>query len=366
MGESRTSSQAKKKRRVQQVTAVAKKSAKSTTKSNSKSLLLPKDTLLHMYDLMVRSRVLEERMIQVYRRGEAFFWIGGPGEEAFGVALGLLARKGRGPDYDFMHLHYRCTPTLLAFGMTDEDALRLIMNKATDPSTGGRNFANHYCFPEWNVAPVSSPIGIQYGIAVGTAIAQKRRGKGAVSIITGGDAGSAEGDFASSLIWASRPANPLPMYITVQNNKWGISTDYDSQHGEKNVADRGKAFGMRTGIFNGNDPVEAYLAIKSDLEYIRKNNRPVLSEFRVSRLYGHSSASGANRVAGEECCIESFEKRLVDQKILTLADSKKIRDGHFESIREKSEMIREEPQPTAESVWDHTFANGENGDWRKF
>ena len=305
-------------------------------------------------------------MIQVYRRGEAFFWIGGPGEEAFGVALGLLAHKGRGPDYDFMHLHYRCTPTLLAFGMSDEDALRLIMNRSTDPSTGGRNFANQYCFPEWNVAPVSSPIGIQYSVAIGTAIAQKRRKAGGVSIITGGDAGSAEGDFASGLIWASRPANPLPMYITVQNNRWGISTDFASQHGEKNVADRGKAFNIRTGIYNGNDPIEAYLAIKEDLDYIRKTGRPVLSEFRVSRLYGHSSASGANRVTNEDCCVEHFEKRLVDHKIITTAEIKRIRDDHFENIRVKSEQIREEPAPTADTLWDHTFANGENGDWRKF
>lgn len=362
MGEPRTTSQAKKKRRVQNVTTVTKKAGKSS----SKPLLLPKPLLLQMHDLMVRARILEERMIQVYRRGEAFFWIGGPGEEAFGVALGLLGRKGRGPEYDFMHLHYRCTPTLLAYGMSDEDALRLIMNRATDPSTGGRNFANHYCFPEWNVAPVSSPIGIQYSIAIGTAIAQKRAGKNAVSLITGGDAGSAEGDFASGLIWASRPANPLPMYITVQNNKWGISTDYDSQHGEKNVADRGKAFGMRTGVYNGNDPIEAYLAIKDDLDYIRKTGKPVLSEFRVSRLYGHSSASGANRVNGEECCIENFEKKLIDQKILTSSQCKQIREDHFETIRVKSEQIREEPSPTADTVWDHTYANGENADWRKF
>lgn len=346
------------------IKAISKTTSKST--SSSKGLLLPKDLMVKMYDLMVRSRILEERMIQVYRRGDAYFWIGGPGEEAFGVALGLHVKKGQGPDYDFLHLHYRCTPTLLALGMKDEDALRLIMNKATDPCTGGRNFSNHYCFPDWNVAPVSSPIGIQYGIAIGTAIAQKRRGQNAVSIITGGDAGSAESDFASSLIWSSRPGSELPMYITVQNNKWGISTDYDSQHGEKHVSDRGKPFGIRTGVYNGNDPIEAYIAIQSDLEYIRKTGKPVVSEFQVSRLYGHSSASGANRINGEPCCIETFEKKLVDAKVLTAKECQKIKDDHFEAIREKSDMIREEPAPQAETLWEHTFAHNENADWRKF
>ncbi len=344
---------------------LSKVAMKSSAKASKKALLLPPDLLKKMFHLMVRSRVLEERMIQVYRRGDAYFWIGGPGEEAFGVALGLQVHKGHGPEYDFLHLHYRCTPTLLAMGMKDEDALRLIMNKATDPCTGGRNFSNHYCFPEWNVAPVSSPIGIQYGIAIGTAIAQKRRGTG-VSIITGGDAGSAEGDFASSLIWSSRPGSELPMYITIQNNKWGISTNYDEQHGEKHVSDRGKPFGIRTGVYNGNDPVEAYLAIQSDLAYIRKTGKPVVSEFTVSRLYGHSSASGANRILEEACCLEQFEKKLVDNKILTSSECQKIKDEYFETIREKSEMIREEPSPTADTLWDNTYVNNENADWRKF
>lgn len=341
-------------------------SSHKATKAKKSDLLLPKETLLQMYHLMVRARVLEERMIQMYRRGDAFFWIGAPGEEAFGVALGLLAKKGQGPDYDYMHLHYRCTPTLLAMGMDDEDALRLIMNKATDPCTGGRNFSNHYCFPQWNVAPVSSPIGIQYTIGIGTALAQRRRKNDAVTIITGGDAGSAEGDFASSMIWASRPGSELPMYITIQNNKWGISTNYESQHGEKNVSDRGRPFGIRTAVYNGNDPVEAYLAIKNDLDYIRKTRKPAMSEFRVSRLYGHSSASGANRVNDEECCISLFEKQLISAKILSAKECEDVRAKYFEDIREKAERIRTEPSPTKESLWDHTYVNSENADWRKF
>ena len=41
---------------------------------------LPADLLLKIYRLMVKSRVLEERMIQIYRQGQAHFWIGGPGK----------------------------------------------------------------------------------------------------------------------------------------------------------------------------------------------------------------------------------------------------------------------------------------------
>ena len=332
---------------------------------SSTKMTVPKELQIKILDLMIKSRVLEERLIKVYKTGDAFFWIGGPGEEAFGVALGLHINKGRGPAFDYLHLHYRCTPTLIAMGLEMIDSIRLMMNRSTDPSTGGRNFCNHYCFPQWNVVPVSSPIEVQYGMAIGTAIAQRRQKSKGITIVTGGDAGTAEGDFASSLIWASRPGFELPMLITVQNNRWGISTSYDTQHGEKNIADRGKAFGMRTTVIDGNDPMESYLAIQSELAYIRKTGRPVLAEFKVSRLFGHSSASGANREAGA-CPIEMFEKKLVDKKVLKLAAIKEIWAKYEDESKRVAEQVRQESVPTADSIWDHVYVNNENADWRKF
>ena len=352
-----------------------KKTQKKVTKVKGSSrrskvigskLKLEKSLLLKIYDLMIQSRVLEERMIQVYRKGGAYFWIGAPGEEAFGVPLGMLGKIGQGAKYDYWHLHYRGTPTLLAMGMEPADALRLIMNKATDPCTGGRNFSNHYCFPEWNVVPVSSPIEVQYSVGIGTGIVQRRRKTQGVTIVTGGDAGSAEGDFASCLVWASRPGFELPMYITIQNNRWGISTSYDTQHGEEHVSDRGKAFGMRTRVYNGNDPEDSYLGIQDDLAYIRKTGKPVVAEFETSRLYGHSSASGANRILDEECCIESFTKKLIDGGALTSQKAKKIWDDHFEHIKRLADQVAKEANPVADTIWDHTYYKSENADWRKF
>ncbi len=348
----------------------AKTSAKTAKGAKDRSLgLLPKQLVIQMLDMMVKSRVLEERLIKVYKTGDAFFWIGGPGEEAFGVPLGLLVNKGQGPAHDYLHLHYRGTPTLIAMGMPMIESIRLIMNRSTDVCTGGRNFANHYCFPEWNVVPVGSPIEVQYGMAVGTAMAQRRRKMNkeasGVTIVTGGDAGTAEGDFASCLIWASRPGKEVPLYITVQNNKWGISTSFDDQHGEKHIADRGKAFGIRTNVVNGNDPIESYFAISQDLEYIRKNTKPVLTEFMVSRLYGHSSASGANREAGD-CPIDLFEKRLVDSKYVAPGFVKELWAKYDAESREAAEIVRKEPVPTRESIWEHVYVGSENGDWRKF
>ena len=345
---------------------VAKKSDAKSGVSSSETGGLSKAELLHMHDLMVRSRVLEDRLIQIYKLGEAYFWIGGPGEEAFGVPLGLLANKGQGLDHDYLHLHYRCTPTMVAMGMPMIDAVRLIMNKATDVSTGGRNFSGHYCYPQWNVVPVSSPIEVQYSMAIGTAWSQFRNKSRGITIVSGGDAGSAEAEFASCLIWSSRPQQELPILITVQNNKWGISTDYDSQHGEKYIADRGKAFGIRTRVLNCNDPIEAHVGLKEEFQYIRKTGKPSLVECYVSRLNGHSSATGGARVQDSADCVLEFEKKLGQLGYLKASDAKELWKKYDTEAKAAANEVRKEAAPVAESIWEHTYADGENADWRKF
>src|SRR5262249_27355600 len=119
---------------------------------------------------------LEERMIKMSKSGQGYFWIGGPGEEAVNTCLGLQVKKGRGPAFDYLHLHYRNSATMVAMGMPLIDGIRQMAMTATDTHSMGRNFVAHYSVPQWNVVPVSSVIEVQYAMAPGTAIVQKRLG----------------------------------------------------------------------------------------------------------------------------------------------------------------------------------------------
>lgn len=319
-----------------------------------------------IHDLMVKARVLEERLIKIYKSGEGFFWIGGPGQEAFDIPLGLQVKKGQGPDNDWLHLHYRSTPILVAMGLEMIDGIRMMKNLETDSSSHGRNFCNHYAYPQWNVAPITSPIEVQYSMALGTAQAQKRHGGTGITIVTGGDAGTAEGDFASCLIWASRPGSELPILILVEDNKWGISTPSKGQHGETNIADRAKAFNIKSAIVDGNDLEASWEAIDVAMNYVRKTRKPYFLQAHVSRLYGHSSASGANRYENEIDCIEEFEKNLLKNKTMSKQEISDVWEKYqAESLREL-EKARKEPNPTPESIWEYVYANNESSDWRKF
>ncbi|MBK9294090.1 MAG: thiamine pyrophosphate-dependent dehydrogenase E1 component subunit alpha [Oligoflexia bacterium] len=321
-----------------------------------------------IYQLMVKSRVLEERLIKIYKSGEGYFWIGGPGQEAFDVSLGLQMRKGQGLDYDYFHGHYRSAPVLVAMGLEMIDGVRLMKNLATDKSTGGRNFCNHYAIPEWNIVPITSPIEVQYSMALGTAWAQRRHGGQGITIVTGGDAGTAEGDFASCLIWASRPGSEVPLLILVEDNKWGISTSAQGQHGEKNIADRAKAFNIKSAVVDGNSVEESWQAIEEAMNYVRTKRKPYFLQANLSRLYGHSSASGANFVSTEGDCIKLFEEELKKKKLIDDSKIKSIFDKYQEESMKALELARTEAPPTPESVWEYVFKekNDPHSNWRGF
>jgi 2-oxoisovalerate dehydrogenase E1 component alpha subunit len=330
----------------------------STLSSSINPAGLSAETCLKVYDLMLRARLLEERLITMYKQGDGYFWIGGPGEEAFNVPLGMLVNKGQGLDHDYLHLHYRSSGTLLAMGADPVDSIRQMKNVSTDPYSKGRNFAGHFSVRKWNVVPVSSPIEVQFSIAIGTARAQ-RAGSGAkgITIVQGGDAGTAEGDFATALVWSSRKGAELPLLMIVTNNRYGISTPYAGQHGYDQIAERGRAFGMPVAVVDGNDPEASYAALERALHYVRTERKPYLLEAMVSRLRGHSSASGANLQKDEIDCVTRFEDILQERKILARGQIDQLRERYTNELAEASKRVRGEPQPTPESIWEHVFAD---------
>jgi 2-oxoisovalerate dehydrogenase E1 component alpha subunit len=332
-----------------------------TTQAGAVAIRSGRETLsaemaLTIFRQMVRTRALEERSIKMSKSGEAFFWIGGPGEEAFNICLGLQIHKGRGPAFDYTHLHYRNAGVMLAMGMPMLDHVRQLAMRATDRHSRGRNFVGHYCVPEWNVIPVTSIIEVQYSIAPGTALMQKRHGGEGISVVVGGEAGAAEGDFDTCLNWSTRPGNDLPVLMIVTNNRYGISTDIQTVHAEKRIADRAVPYNVRAETVDGNDPIATWHGIHRAMQYCRQQRKPFLLEAMVSRLHGHSSSSGAQRNWTEADPLPLFEQKLIDAGAIDVSAVKAMKDEAKAEADAAVAQAMTEPQPVPEDVERFSYA----------
>src|SRR5439155_2967624 len=133
--------------------------------------------------------------------------------------------------------------------------------------------------------------------------------------------------------------------MIVTNNAWGISTPACTQHGEKRVIDRGKAFGIPGEVVDGNDPIASWHAIGRAMRYCRRERRPFMIEAMVSRLYGHSSSSGALRVKDEPDPIELFEQKLLEAGVLDKAAIDQVHEEAQAEVEAAVEQALGEPQP---------------------
>jgi 2-oxoisovalerate dehydrogenase E1 component len=257
---------------------------------------LTRADFLRAYRLMVLSRRIDDKEIQLKNQSLIFFQISGAGHEAILVAAGLNLKPG----YDWFYPYYRDRALCLALGVTPYEMFLSGVGSKDDPSSGGRQMPSHWGHKGLNIVSQSSPTGTQCLQAIGCAeagllfnkiTAIERRSElfqqDEVVYLSVGEGATSEGEFWESLNTAC--LDHLPLVCVVEDNGYAISVPVEVQTAGGDISKLVSSFpGLFVQSIDGTDFLASYRATSDAVAYTRAHKGPALVHAKVTRPYSHS------------------------------------------------------------------------------
>ena len=319
-----------------------------------------KETLLELYTTMLRIRLFEDRIIDLYARGEVpglvHLYIG---EEA--VAAGVC-NSLRGDDY--ITSTHRGHGHVIAKG----GELRPMMAELYGKQTGyckGKGGSMHIADMNIGILGANGIAGGGLPIAVGAGWSARWRGTDQVTACFFGDDSSNNGTFHESLNLAS--LHRLPVIFVCENNLYGISTCQIQHQPITDIAIRATSYNMPGVMVDGNDVLDVHQAAFKAVKRARAGEGPTLIECKTYRWRGHHEGDpnqgGRYRTKDEisdwkeKCPIERFAKKLVEDKTATRKKLAGIESAITVEIDAAVAFARESDFPMADEMFQDVFVN---------
>src|SRR5258706_7117132 len=247
--------------------------------------------LLSAYRLMLLSRKIDDKEIQLKNQSQAFFQISGAGHEAVLVAAGRHLRAG----YDWFLTYYRERALALTLSVTPLEMLLGSVGAKDDPSSGGRQMPSHWSNPRLQIPSASSAVATQCLHGIGIAEAGRlyervdaipdRLAKfhsDEVTLITIGEGSTSEGEFWESLNTAC--VRNLPVLYLVEDNGYAISTPVEVQTPGGDLSRILEHFpGLEVFRCDGTDYLASHRTMRDAVEHVRQRKGPALVHANVVR-----------------------------------------------------------------------------------
>lgn len=307
---------------------------------------ISKEIQLELYRNMLRSRLIEEKMLILLRQGKISKWFSGIGQEAIAVGVTMAMH----PEEYILPMH-RNLGVFTTRGIPLEALFAQWQGKMSG-FTKGRDRSFHFGSNEYGIVGMISHLGPQLGVADGIALALKLQHKQQTVAVFTGEGATSEGDFHEALNLAS--VWDLPVLFCIENNGYGLSTPVKEQYNCEHLADRARGYGMEAHIIEGNNVLEVYQKVSELATDIRKKPRPVLLEFKTFRRRGHEEASGIAYVPkdlietwAEKDPVTNYRHFLLEEGTLHIADDESMRQLIKKEINEALEIAFAEPHVEA-------------------
>ncbi|OBK96802.1 pyruvate dehydrogenase [Mycobacterium asiaticum] len=233
-----------------------------------------------IYELMVLMKTADDRLSKGIATGE-FMCVYWPsrGQEAIAAAMGVMLR----PD-DQLVTTYRGLHDLIGKGVPLEEIYGEMMGRTVGAGRG-KGGTMHIANPDKGVMLSTGIVGAGPPVAVGLAMAGKRKGLDRVTVVSFGDGATNTGSFHEAANMAA--LWDLPLVFVCQNNQYAEMTPTSDTMKIERVADRAAGYGMPGVRVDGNDPLAVRAALEEALAHARGGGGPTFIECVTFRFRGH-------------------------------------------------------------------------------
>jgi pyruvate dehydrogenase E1 component alpha subunit len=317
---------------------------------------LPLSQLRTMLSTMYRIRAFEEKVDELFMRGEMHGTTHlSIGQE--GTAVGALSTL-RSDDY--ITSTHRGHGHCIAKGAD----ISLMMAELLGKETGycrGRGGSMHIADVETGNLGANGIVAGGMPIATGVGLSMKMQRTGKVCLCIFGDGAANEGAFHESInmaaIW------DLPVIFLCENNQYGMSMSTQRAMRNETVAQRAAGYGIPGELVDGNNVLAVYAAVSVAVQRARDGHGPSLIESRTYRYKGHAKSDQNLYRSRDEIRewqqrdpIQYFANLLISQEKLSQQEAKQLEAAAYAAIEEAYQFGLNSPDPDPMTLLEGVYA----------
>ncbi len=304
-------------------------------------------------------RRFEEEAGRQYQRAKAGGFLHlAIGEEATIVGTTSVMR----PE-DYLIGTYRTHGHAIARG-TDPKRVMAELFGRVDGTSGGRGGSMHIFDLEHRFMGGYGIVGGNLPLAAGLGLSSDYRGTDEVTVCMFGDGASNTGNFGETMNLAALWS--LPVVFLVENNLYGMGTALERHSAVPDLSHKAEGMGVPGVRVDGMDVLAVRETVAEHIRLAREDRKPTMIEAFTYRYRGHSAADPEVYREKEEVeewqrkdPIETFGRRLVEEKVLSGDEIQELRDEADRTVTEAVEFADNSPEPPLDSLYDDLYVLGD-------